>query len=202
MNWKVRHEGSPSFVEMPFEQLIQGLADGQWEPTDEVMGPGEKGWTAIEAHPKLEEIAAELEPPPPRTYDDETRLDMNALIDVTLVLLVFFILTTTVAALQTRLEAPSAEGNAPKVKVVTKQQVQNQMILCSAKMESGQAVVRVEDKITEPEALARAFRGYVRSSGKTTLLIEHDDNVPQDIVVKIIDAAKGAGIERVSLVVP
>jgi hypothetical protein len=31
--------------------------------------------------------------PPAKPYDDETRLDMTALIDVTLVLLIFFILT-------------------------------------------------------------------------------------------------------------
>ena len=110
-------------MELTWQALLEGLQDGAWEATDEVMGPDDKTWVAIESHPALAEIAADMEPPPPRTYDDETRLDMNALIDVCLVLLIFFILTTTVAAMQKRLEAPSVEEGKVKVAVVTKEQV-------------------------------------------------------------------------------
>jgi len=129
MNWKIRHEGSPEHVEMSLEQLQQGLADGVWEPTDEVLGPGETEWLPIESHPALAELAADLEPPPPRTYDDETRLDMTPLIDVCLVLLVFFMLTATVAALQTRLDAPGIEKDNKRIPVVTKDHVDKQMIM-------------------------------------------------------------------------
>ena len=66
------------------------------EPTDEVRGPGATAWVAIENHPQLAEVVADLEPPP-RAHDDETHLDMNALIDVCLVLLIFFMMTTTYA---------------------------------------------------------------------------------------------------------
>jgi len=37
---------------------------------------------------------------------------------------------------------------------------------------------------------------------KTTLLLEHDDFVSQEVVVQIISAAKAAGLDRVQLVVP
>ena len=190
MNWKIRHEGSPQHLEMPLEQVQQGLADGLWEPTDEVMGPGETEWQPIESHPALAELAADLEPPPPPHYDDETRLDMNALIDVCLVLLVFFMLTTTVAALQTRLEAPGVEKDKKRVKVVTQAIVEQQMIVCSAKMEDDRPVIVVEDKVVAPNQLLREFRGYVRSTGKTSLLLKYDDNVSHEVVVQIIDAAK------------
>ena len=107
--WKVRHQGSPTaLTDMSLPQVAEGLANGRWEPTDEVMGPDDQDWVPIEGHPRLEEIAADLEPPPPRHYDDETRLDMNALIDVCLVLLIFFNLTTSYAVLQKRMEAPAA----------------------------------------------------------------------------------------------
>lgn len=202
MNWKVRHEGSPQSVELSFSQLEDGLADGLWEPTDEVMGPEDHDWVAIENHPALAELAAELEPPPPKTYDDETRLDMNALIDVTLVLLVFFILTTTVAAIQQRLEAPTVEEGKAGVAVVTKEEVAQSMIHVTAKMENDQAVIRIEDKIVEPVRLLRELKAFVGKSKKTTLLLEHDDNVPQDVVVQILDAARGAGMDRVRMLVP
>jgi biopolymer transport protein ExbD len=204
MTWKIRHEGSPTAVEgLSLEQLTAGLMEGHWEPTDEVMGPDDTTWVAIENHPALEEIAAEMEPPPPRTYDDETRLDMNALIDVCLVLLVFFILTTSYAALQKRLEAPSAEkGKDKDLPVVNIKDVKDSMILIRARMENGEPVVRLEDKPVDLASLPGILKRYAQSTKRTTMILDHDDLVPQDVVVKIIDAGKGAGIDKVRLAVP
>jgi biopolymer transport protein ExbD len=202
MNWKVRHEGSPQSIEMEQQELLDGLLDGAWEPTDEVMGPNDNTWVAIENHPVLSEVAADLEPKQPKHYDDETRLDMNALIDVTLVLLIFFILTTTVAALQKRLEAPTLEQGKAKVAVVTKEQVQEQMIHVKAVMENGSPVVTIEDTPVDPARLLIELRKFVKETRKTDLLLEHDNDVPQELVVKIIDSAKGAGMNRVRLLVP
>src|SRR5262249_38263520 len=96
MSWKIRHEGSPQARTTTLDQIVQGLRDGVWEPTDEVQGPGEKAGTAIESHPQFAELAEELQGPRPQ-HDEEERVDMNALIDVCLVLLIFFMMTTTYA---------------------------------------------------------------------------------------------------------
>ncbi len=203
MTWKVRHEGSPTAVETTLEQLRAQLADGRWEATDEVMGPGDAGWVPIESHPALEELAAELEPPQPKTYDDETRLDMTALIDVCLVLLVFFILTTTVAAIQNRMEAPSVDTKKPGIPVVTKKDVAETMIHVTAKMEREEPVIRVEGQVVPLERLTRQLRALAGKNPKrSTLLLEHDDEVPQDVVVRIIDSAKGAEMTDVRLLIP
>src|SRR5205823_5338981 len=107
MSWKIRHEGSPRSIDVAsLQQVVEGLQDGLWEPTDEVMSPQDKDWVAIENHPQLAEVAMDLEPPAASAHEDETRLDMNPLIDVALVLLIFFILTTSYAALQRMLEMP------------------------------------------------------------------------------------------------
>jgi len=201
MNWKVRHQGSPQPVEMTLEELQEALLDGHWEPTDEVQGPDDVDWVAIENHPALAEIAADMEEPPPRTYDDETRLDMNALIDVCLVLLVFFMLTTTVAAMQKRLEAPTIEEGNVKIAVFTKDEVEKNMIHVIARVEGGQTVIKVEGEVVDLDQLMPKMRRFVNATRKTRLLLEHDDQVTQDVVVKIIDAAKGAGMDRVHFVV-
>lgn len=201
--WKVRHQGSPSALsDLTLTQVAEGLTDGHWEPTDEVMGPDDKEWVPIEGHPQLEAIAAELEPPPPRHYDDETRLDMNALIDVCLVLLIFFILTTSYAVLQKRMEAPSVSGDKAGPPVITKEKVDQQMIRVTVRMENGEPVFRVEDQVVHPDDLEPALRRYVRATSKTQLLFEHDYDVPQKSVVEVLDAAKIAGMEKVSLVLP
>jgi len=201
--WKIRHQGSPSALsDLTLAQVAEGLADGRWEPTDEVMGPADKEWVPIESHPQLEEIAAQLEPPPPRHYDDETRLDMNALIDVCLVLLIFFILTTSYAVLQKRMEAPGVSGDKAGPAVITTEKVAQQMIRVTVRMENGNPVYKVEDQVVDPNNLQAELRRFVRATSKTQLLFEHDYDVPHGAVVAVQDAAKLAGMEKVSLVLP
>jgi biopolymer transport protein ExbD len=167
------------------------------------MGPNDADWVPIESHPQLAEAAAELEPPPPRHYDDETRLDMNALIDVCLVLLIFFILTTSYAVLQKRLEAPGVTGDRDVgPAIVTTKQISQQMIRVHVKMENGKPVMRVEDQVVNPDDLESSFRGFVNATRKTRLLLQVDDDVPERAMVQVLDAAKGARMEKVALVVP
>jgi biopolymer transport protein ExbD len=205
MPWTVRHEGSPRSVEgLELSQVLQGLADGLWEPTDEVKGPDDTDWTTLENHPATAEAAAEIEPPPPRTYDDETHLDMNALIDVCLVLLIFFILIASYAALQKRLEAPnpSTEGAGPVE--VTEKEVSESMIRVSLSQDGNTTAVMVEGVRWYPDSgktLEATLQRYV-TPGKTRLLLEHDPKVPHGEVVRVQDAAKGAGITKVFVLVP
>lgn len=205
MKWKLRHEGSPRHLDnLSFEQIVQGLRDAEVETTDEVMGPGEKTWLAIETHPRFVEIVDELDPGLPTFHDDETRLDMNALIDVCLVLLVFFILTTTYAVLQKRIEAPPITRDQKGVRVITDKQVVNQMIRVDVKMQDGEPVILVEDVEVEAdtEKLIAAIRGWVNQKALNQLLLAYDPKVPHGTVVQIQDAAKGAGMDRIQIVVP
>src|SRR5262245_25384759 len=119
MTWKIRHEGSPRSIEgLTATQVVEGLQDGLWEPTDEVMGPEEKQWTAIESHAQFAELAADLEPPPPPAHPDETRLDMNPLIDVALVLLIFFMLVTTYETVRKVLDMPTTTRHRPGLPIL------------------------------------------------------------------------------------
>jgi biopolymer transport protein ExbD len=212
MSWKIRHEGSPKAVEgLTPGQIAQGLADGRWEPTDEVMGPQDADWIAIENHPVFADAAMDLEPPPAKSHDDETRLDMTPIIDVCLVLLVFFILTTSYAALQRLIDSPAMASKkidgAPKV---TKEQVEKFMIKVTARMErraeGGEdkdvPVVKVEEKVVPVDELRTELARYVKDTRKTELLIDHSPRVPHGTIIAIQDAAAGAGIREVHILVP
>jgi biopolymer transport protein ExbD len=201
MTWKVRHEGSPQSVERPLDVLVDELADGVWETTDEVLEPGATQWVAFENHPTFEEMCEDLEAPPKPAPEGDAHLDFNALIDVTMVLLIFFILTTTVVALQKRIEAPTAEKGKAGIRQVTKEQVEATMIYVKARIENGEAVILVEDKPVPLQELPGKIRGLA-SPQKTSLLMEIDDFVSQDTMVQIISAAKAAGLARVQFLVP
>jgi biopolymer transport protein ExbD len=202
MSWKIRHQGSPKSIEgLTVEQVVEGLQDGQWEPTDEVMGPRDTTWVAIESHPQFAEIALDLEPPPPKVYDDETRLDMTPLIDVTMVLLIFFILTTSYAALQKMLEASdlTPQEGTPIVKPGP---AKDTMILVTVKQRGADSVIAVEGTEVSKDALKGLLQAMVSRTRKLEMLLDCDGDVPHGIVVAVIDAAKGAGITKIHTVVP
>jgi len=201
MTWKIRHQGSPQSVDgLSVPQVVEGLQDGLWEPTDEVMGPADQNWVALENHPQFADLAADLEPAPPPNREDETRLDMNPLIDVCLVLLIFFILTTTYAALEKVLDTANVSTQEEKgPPQVTKEKVEQFMIQVKAQQENGQTVIRVENEVTDPENLVPALKRYVSKDHKTELLIVADRDVDWGTVVMIQDAGTGAGVRRVHL---
>jgi len=201
VGWKVRHQGSPRSIEgLKLPQVVEGLQDGLWEPTDEVMGPQDKQWVGIENHPQLAEVVADLEPPLAKPHEDETRLDMNPLIDVALVLLIFFILTTSYAMLQKVLEMPATTTRKISDKPIrVKAHEANQFtIKVTARLENGKPVIKVEDEPVDPKNLVAALRQYVRDTGKTELLLDAKD-VTWGTIVTIQDAAKGAGVQKAHL---
>jgi biopolymer transport protein ExbD len=200
MNWKVRHQGSPRAVDgLDVQQVVEGLQDGLWEPTDEVVGPQDRNWVAIENHPQFAEAAAEIEAPPPKVHEDETRLDMNPLIDVALVLLIFFILTTSYAALQRVLEMPGGSSADTGPPTITKQKIKETMILVQARMRDGKPVMKVENDEVDEKYLSAALSKYVKNTRKTYLLIDAE-GVDWGTVVHIQDAAKGADMDKIYFV--
>jgi biopolymer transport protein ExbD len=163
MTWSIRHQGSPWLIEgLRPAQVVQGLADGLWEPTDEVRGPGDHGWVALEMHPQFAQAAADLTGPPEAAPSDETRLDMNPLIDVALVLLVFFILTTSYAALQKVLDMPTmSRGDNPGPPRLD-DRMWRMMIRVAVSRSGDETVYEVDGQRVAVEELKAAIQQYVR----------------------------------------
>jgi biopolymer transport protein ExbD len=206
--WQIRHEGSPQARGgLTLAQIVEGLRDGAWEPTDEVMGPDDRGWLPIESHPQLADVAADQEPPPPRSHPDETHLDMNALIDVCLVLLIFFMLTTSyVAAVQKVVPLPAQSPDKRPVRVFNQIQVAQSMIRVEATLDrSGKPIIRVqnqpvsvvqEDGTLDGPRLTAVLRPYVRGEHRTEMLLDARD-VSWGLYIAIQDAAKAAGVTMI-----
>lgn len=210
MPWQLRHQGSPkSIPDLSLGQIVDGLRDGVWESTDEVLGPDESSWLPIENHPQLAEIAEEIEAPPPRRRDEGTHLDFNALIDVCLVLLIFFILTTTYGALvQKVVPLPMVKGDADKQRVVTAKQVKERMIRLQVYLDqAGKPVVRLENQnvnvlasdgaTIDSAKLTVALKPYVRGEERKTEMLLDAREITWGTVIAIQDAAKGAGVHLI-----
>jgi biopolymer transport protein ExbD len=210
MSWQLRHEGSPQALkDLTLQQIADGLRDGQWEPTDEVMGPGDKTWQAIENHPQLAEIAEEIEAPPQVRHEEGTHLDFNALIDVCLVLLIFFILTTTYATtVQKVVPLPTLKGEGKKMRIVSHKEVKERMIRLKAGVDSaGKPVLHLENQpiqvltadgqAIDPDKLREALKPYASGHDRKTEILLDARGISWGGVIAIQDGAKAAGVHAI-----
>lgn len=217
--WKVRHEGSPvSSADLSFDQVQQALVDGKFHVTDEVKGPNDADWLKFEDHPAFAELCIDLEPPVEPPFEEEARLDMNALIDVCLVLLIVFILTTTAAALESLLPAPDIQEEdrakvVPTVNIPDPANIPEKTLFCRMSWtQKDGTVVKLYTARPNPGAkdandpfhlismdnLVKDLEKH-REKGDRFLL-DYDNNVPHGDVVQIIEAAGRAKINRVLIV--
>lgn len=206
MAWRYRREGSmQESRELAFEQIIGGLRDGKIEPTDEVLGPSDKEWHAIENHPDLAEVADEVAEPPRRIHDEPTSLDMNPLIDVCLVLLVFFILTTSYAAVVMKViplasVPPNSKGG---VRVIQAKDAKR-MINVEASKRGGKIHIRIQgqssldvlaaDGSIDANKLEAVFKSHTTGADRKTEMLLEAHDIDWGTVVRIQDHAKAAGV--------
>jgi biopolymer transport protein ExbD len=216
MSWQLRHTGSPQVRKgLTLAEVVEGLRDGTWDVTDEVMGPGEAAWQTIENHPQLAEVAEEVETPPARRHEEPTSLDLNALIDVCLVLLIFFILTTSyVNMVQKVVPLPTVKSDSDgKAKVVRPEDVKKRMVSVNAYHDSaGKPVVKIErqtvevlgadGKLIDPDKMKDALGSYVRGEDRKTEVILDPRDLSWENVIRLMDGARAAGIQKIHFYKP
>lgn len=200
--WRVRREGSAAVTEVASAQAVaDGLKDGTWSGEDEVRGPDDAAWWALEDHPQFTAVVAELEPPaaPPV---DEARLDMNPLIDVALVLLIFFILTTSYATLRRAIDLPEVpteeKGKAAQQK--QKEDIKERVFKVRVFLADDNSVmVQVEDKTVPLADAEREIGATVRGTGKREMFLDVAGEVPWGAEAAVYDIAKGLEIRQIYL---
>jgi biopolymer transport protein ExbD len=196
-DWLVRQEGSPTAIAVPTPvEILRGLRDGNWHPTDEVKGPNDAQWQSIEQHPLFAEAAAGVEEHKVEGAD-ETSLDMNPLIDVCLVLLIFFILTITYASLERAIDIPESNPDQKGPATVEYKDIKDKVFVVSAKMEGEKAVIRVEKEVVPLDQLVGKMKQIISSTGRKEMIIDIEKDVPWGVETAILDAAKGNGVHNI-----
>jgi biopolymer transport protein ExbD len=146
-------------------------------------------------------------------HEEPTGVDMNALIDVCLVLLIFYIITSAYATMvQKTVPLPMTKADAKGVRVIRVDQVKSSMIRVQAYHDSaGKPVVRVEGQTLgdvlsadgmriEGNKIQEAIRPYVKGEDhKTEVLLDAHD-ISWENVIQLQDGARAAGIQKISYV--
>jgi biopolymer transport protein ExbD len=200
MSWQVRKEGSEQVYSLPTEEdVLTALRDGNFVPTDEVKGPGEELFQPLETHPAFAEAALDVEPPLGETAD-ETHLDMNPLIDVCLVLLIFFILTITYASLERAVsvpeDAPDEEKAAQKIDY---KEIKDRVFKVIVKMDGERPVIKIEGKEVpnDKDKIFKEMESVINATGRREMVLDIDRDVPWGVETDILDAANGNKVHNV-----
>ncbi len=203
--WLVRLSADPTPRPVPTPvAVLEGLREGEWETTDEVRGPGERLWVPIEEHPAFADAVAEMGPPPPEPAD-ETTLDMNPLIDVALVLLIFFIITATVATLRRTIELPPPQPEDKASVAPSKEQLEDRTFTVTVTLdERAEPVVKVStasgsERVVAYADIDKELKAVVDSTGRKEMILRMSNDVVWDVYVQIYSAATKAGVREVHL---
>lgn len=197
--WQVRKEGSTEVYALPTSaDVIAGMRDGNFVPADEVKGPGDPDFLPLETHPVFAEAAQDVEPPPGEAADD-THLDMNPLIDVCLVLLIFFILTITYATLERAIDVPEDTPDEKGAKQVEFKDIKDRVFRVIVKMEGEKPVIKIEGKDVpwDKDKIFKEMETIINTTGRKEMVLDVEKEVPWGVETDILDAAKGNKIHNI-----
>lgn len=199
--WQVRKEGSTEVYALPTSaEVVVAMRDGNFVPADEVKGPGDTAFQPLETHPVFAEAAQDVEPPPGEETDD-THLDMNPLIDVCLVLLIFFILTITYASLERAIEVPEDTPDEKGAKQIELKDIKDRVFMVVVKMDGEKPVVRIGTpgalKEVPRNGVFKEIETIVNTTGRKEMILDIDKDVPWGVETEVLDAAKGNKIHNI-----
>ena len=165
-----------------------------------VEGPQDLEWVSIENHPDFADLVATLEALTPPKIEEETRLDMNPLIDVSLVLLIFFILSTTYEELRKELPSPPVnqkDDGHQGIKPMKKEEVTKQAISVTVATEGGKSTYTVAGTPATANDLQEVLAAKMKESGLRRVAVDALPGATFAAFVTFQDAATGAGVEEI-----
>lgn len=189
--WRVRSEdGLGGGRQIELAGLQQAVADGAWSEAAEVRGPQDDRWTAIGDHPQMQEFLPQ-QPLLHARPGEEAEMDMTPMIDVTFQLIIFFMITATFVVQKT-LDTPKAQ--ADRLHRPTLSQLRQENVIVRI---AGDETITVDDRPATPEELPDALAAAAEGRDNVEMVIDAADEVNYQLVVRVIDAAAGAQIEKV-----
>ena len=119
------------------------------------------------------------------------------MIDVALVLLIFFMLTTTYEQMRKEFSPPPGEREGVQGKTITANELKTFTIRASARLENDQLVYRIENEVVAEDDLEKKLKEWLEKTGHSKLAMDVEAKAPWRAVVRIQDAAAGAKISEI-----
>ena len=191
--WGLRnHDSDSKSILLESIEIQDLIVSGLISINDEIRKEGETTWKTFLDYPEFDDtfsVKSSIK------HDEDENIDMNALIDVCLVLLVFFILLTSYAKLVQHLEAAKTNPDSKIPSITTTQADQKTKVVI--KTEAGKTLFYINEQVVESENLTTALKASARKLKSKDLILFYSDDVPYQAVISIQDAARAADFQQI-----
>lgn len=120
--------------------------------------------------------------------EEEAVIDMTPMLDIVFIMLIFFIVTTSF------IKEAGIEVVKPEAANQSKQKAANIFI---AVRDSGE--VWMDKKVVDVERIAPNLEKLLAEQPSDVIIIQADKSAKHGVVIKVMDAIKEAGIDRISI---
>lgn len=191
--WDLRkHDSDSKSILLESIEIQDLIVSGLISINDEIRKEGETTWKTFLDYPEFDDtfsVKSSIK------HDEDENIDMNALIDVCLVLLVFFILLTSYTKLVQHLEAAKTNPDSKIPSITTTQADQKTKVVI--KTEAGKTLFYINEQVVESENLTTALKASARKLKSKDLILFYSDDVPYQAVISIQDAARAADFQQI-----
>lgn len=128
-----------------------------------------------------------------RPLDEEPELNLVPLIDVMLIVLIFLAVTTTYSRYtELRLQLPSAQASPADTRI-------NEIVV-GVSADGRFALDRTVLPNTAPESVSQVLAQAAQGLNEPMVVIHADAQTPHQAVIDVIEAARLAGLSRISFI--
>lgn len=130
---------------------------------------------------------------------DEEEMDLTPMVDITFLLLIFFMVTATYS-FQKTLNVPKPDPESQGVaQAPTLEELESSNIIVQVLADNS---ILIDDEETPLNQLVGTIRRALTETGRTELVITAAGAALHETIVAVIDAANAVGIERIKIASP
>lgn len=124
----------------------------------------------------------------PSTNREEAQVDLTSMLDIVFIMLIFFIVTSSFV------RESGVEVNRPQASHVVSQKNAGIFVAITAAND-----IYIDKRIIDVERVQATLEHLLLEQPDASLVIQADEHAYNGTVVKVMDAAKGAGIQAIAL---
>ncbi|CAG22569.1 ExbD/TolR family protein [Photobacterium profundum] len=124
----------------------------------------------------------------PSSAREEAQIDMTSMLDIVFIMLIFFIVTSSFV------RESGVEVNRPQASNVVSQKDAGIFIAITSAND-----IYIDKRVVDVERVQAIIEHLLLEQPEATLVIQADEHAYNGTVVKVMDAAKGAGVNNIAL---